>query len=433
MTSSLTEEQINAINAVLSRKNVFITGSPGTGKSFTLKIIKDKLKELNINYAITASTGCSAVLINGQTIHSYLGIGICNLKIEKVISNLKKNKSKYNKLRELECIIIDEISMIDDKTFEYISDVLCSIKDDIKTPFGGIQVILIGDFCQLLPVKGMYCFTSELWDRLNMTVIILTKLIRQSDDNEFQNILEELRFGSCSKRTFNKLLRLKDTQFINYNPTKLYSLNSDVDAINNNQFKKLVIKNNNNHEPKIIKCYPLTLDNEFEMKSMIYDDTKNIFKFIAYSNDKTIILEDYNINLIKGLMIMITRNIDFEKGLINGTIGIIENLSYNSVSIIDNNMMKHTIYYHKDINENNGTYVKFMPIKLAYALSIHKSQGATLDAIEVDGSSYIFAPGQLYTALSRVRNLSSIKLINLEKTSFMCHNLVKDFYKNKCV
>jgi ATP-dependent DNA helicase PIF1 len=126
---------------------------------------------------------------------------------------------------------------------------------------------------------------------------------------------------------------------------------------------------------------------------------------------------------------MVIRNINIENCLINGTIGIITSLTTSSVAINVNGKI-HIIFFHKDINENNNTYVKFMPIKLAYALSIHKSQGATLDAIEIDGSSNIFAAGQLYTALSRARCLSSIRLLNLDKDSFICDKIVKTFYEN---
>jgi ATP-dependent DNA helicase PIF1 len=159
----------------------------------------------------------------------------------------------------------------------------------------------------------------------------------------------------------------------------------------------------------------------------------DIYRYNAVTNDKLLQknIDEYHIDLFKGLHVMVTRNINFSTGLINGTTGIITNLSSSSVcikSVLTGSM--HTIYYHKDVNANNNTYVKFMPIKLAYALSIHKSQGATLDAIEIDASVNIFAPGQLYTALSRSRSLDSIKLINLDEYSFLCNKAVKEFYKH---
>jgi ATP-dependent DNA helicase PIF1 len=421
-------EQCCALEAVLSGNNIFITGPPGTGKSYTLKHIIRTLKDKQKKIAITASTGCSAVLINGQTIHSYLGMGNGSMKPEKIIQSLKTKKTKYKQIQELDTLIIDEISMIDDITLEFISTILKNIKDNSE-PFGGTQVIFVGDFCQLSPVKGNYCFTSSIWQESKLACIQLMQSMRQKDDEEFKNILQQIRFGGCSKDTFQRLLQLKDTQFNGIIPTKLFALNSDVQIVNNHMFKRVIIKNNLQEAP-IIQCYPVIEDlMEFDLQRTYNPDT-HIFKYNATSNDKHAKLDEYHINLMKGLQVMITRNINFDTGLINGTIGKIISLTTASVCIQDANKKKHVIYYHMDTNENNKTHIKFMPIKLAYAMSIHKSQGATLDAIEVDGSTYIFAPGQLYTALSRARSLSSIRLMNLDKDSFMCHPLVKEFYQN---
>jgi len=437
MTAGLTDEQTKVLEAVIARKNIFMTGSPGTGKSYTLKIIIKHLKQSGIKFAITASTGCSAVLVNGQTIHSYLGMGIGSVNIDRIVANLKSKKTKMKQLQELQCLIIDEISMIDDDTFMNISKILCKIRGDV-TPLGGVQTVLVGDFCQLLPVRGHYAFMCDLWKEMNLECIQLTKLIRQQHDEEFQKILQQIRFGKCTKTTFQKLLALKDTTFpSNIVPTKLYSLNSDVEAINQHEFRKLYKKNTSLllKDAKIIQCIPSTNDIDLDIDFKISCDTdKDVFRYYAFSSDKTIKTDDYQIDLIKGLQIMITRNINFDTGLINGTIGTIISLNTYSICIMDTYQTKHVIYYHIDVNENNNTYIKFMPIKLAYALSIHKSQGATLDAIEVDGSTYIFAPGQLYTALSRGKNLSSIRLVNLDKDSFMCHKAVKEFYASlSCV
>lgn len=425
-------EQLFALQTVLSGRNVFLTGPPGAGKSYTLKAIIQELKNKKYKYAITASTGCSAVLINGQTVHSYLGMGNGSMKLDKIIQTLKSKKNKYNQIAELQVLIIDEISMIDDTTFEIISKILSTIKETEQV-FGGIQLLLVGDFCQLAPVQGNYCFISELWKILDMQCIQLTQNMRQKDDETFQKILSEIRFGKCSKKTFEHLQTLKDTTFVGILPTKLYSLSNDVKAINNYMFKKVI--NKMCKDTKIVQCFPIT-DEFIDLPNLstTYDNDTHIFKYNALSNDKFVNLDEYSIELAKGVQVMVIRNINFDTALINGTTGTIISLSSSSVCIQDIYNKKHVIHYHTDTNENNKTHIKFMPIKLAYAMSIHKSQGATLDAVEVDGSTYIFAPGQLYTALSRAKNLSSIRIINLDKDSFMCHASVKEFYKNmKCV
>lgn len=424
----LNERQMSALRAVQEGHNIFITGSPGTGKSFILKHIIANLKSKKIRYAVTSSTGCSAVLINGQTIHSYLYMGIGNQSNEKILDKLKKNKKKLDELTKLQILIIDEISMIDNHTLEKISTLFQMIRQNYDRPFGGIQIIFVGDFCQLAPVNGNYCFKSTVWDDLNLKNVYLNQLIRQRDDIEFQNILETIRFGKCPKNVFKRLEALKDTTLISV-PTKLYSLNEFVESINKKEFKKLYKSNNGSEallkNAKVIVC--THAESQLPLP-ITYDADKDIFRYLAYSTDKFMRTEEYTVELIKGLHVMVTRNLDFETGLINGTTGIIVDLNPNTVIIKDSQNRKHKISYHTDINVNDKTQVTFLPIKMAYAMSIHKSQGATLDSIEVDGSTFVFAPGQLYTALSRAKNLNSIRLLNLDKDSFICNTSVKEFY-----
>lgn len=395
--------QQKAVETVVEGHNVFITGGAGTGKSYTLKHIIRALKGLGRRYAITSSTGCSAVLIGGQTVHSYLGMGAGGRTVEQIVDNIKGKK--LSDLQKLQILIIDEISMVDDHTLVKMSGILQKIKRVFDRAFGGIQVIFIGDFCQLPPVSGNYCFLSDVWNQLQLRHIVLTELVRQKDDIIFQQILHEIRLGKCSQKTWQTLAQLEENRFEDgIRPTRLYSLNSDVALINQHEFRQVFKKN------------ALT--------------EADIFRYPAISNDKNVRLDDYHIELIKGLQVIVIRNIDFESGLVNGTTGVICELDKSNVCIIDNYKKKHVIQYHTDVNENNNAYVKFMPLKMAYALSIHKSQGATLDAIEVDGSTFIFAPGQLYTALSRARNLNSIRLLNLDRGSVICNKNVKEFYQN---
>ena len=145
---------------------------------------------------MTALTGCAATLINAQTIHSYLCLGIGNDSAVKIYD---KNKMKLQKLKNLNAIIIDEISMMNGNLLCTINDLFMIARDNNKKPFGGVQIIFVGDFFQLPPVDGMYCFQDDIWNTLNLNIIILNELMRQKDDIEFQLILNEIRSGRCSK------------------------------------------------------------------------------------------------------------------------------------------------------------------------------------------------------------------------------------------
>ncbi len=396
----MNQKQLEALNIVKQNDNLFLTGSAGTGKSYTINRIVGYLEDNNINYGLTALTGCAASLINGQTLHSYLSLGI-NKSLNDIYKDLNtKNIYKLRSLKSLETLIIDEVSMMSNELLELVDGLFKMIKSNIM-PFGGIQIIMVGDFHQLPPIKGNYCFTSPIWDDLNMNIVILTELIRQKDDLILQEILEEMRKGKITDDSYDILEKLKDTKFDNdIKPTKLFPINTNVDKLNTKEFNKLVKINNN--QTKIYKAYS------------------------KYKNDN---IESYDICLTLNAQIMVIRNIAVENHLVNGTRGIVVGLLDNIVIIKDIKGIIHHINYYTDIYKNSKNNISFMPLKLAYAISIHKSQGASIDCLELDLGEDIFVSGQTYTALSRATNINNIKIINLDKSSFFVNKKIIDFYK----
>ena len=406
----LNENQQKIIDEFKLGKNIFITGPAGTGKSVTIKEIIKYCKNNNILYGLTATTGSAAVLINGKIINSYLGIGICDKSANELYSNnVYKLSHIVKKIRNLKVLIIDEISMLELESFELISEYLSLITKN-KKPFGNIQLILTGDFCQLEPVNKNFCFLSKIWEQLNFETIFLSKMIRQQHDKQFQKILKKLRYGICNDKTFELLKNNKYIINEDIKSTILYSKNEDVDKINNIEHNKLL---NLNYKSN---TYTIQLPIE----------KKNQKKILNWFNKLDI---PESIELCENEQIVITSNINQNKNLINGTRGIILELLLDSIKIktIDNNI--HIINYHKCIyNEDKEIYFYYMPIKLAYALSIHKSQGMTLDSIEIDIGKNIFASGQAYTALSRAKKLENIKIIDICKESFILNQKVLNFY-----
>ena len=401
----LNEEQNNALKCVMDGHSILLTGSAGTGKSYTIKYIIEYLNNANKKYAITASTGTAAVIIGGQTLHSFLGLGLGTGSVKEILNNILKNKKKYESILNLDVLIIDEISMIDKELFEKISIILSIIKSNDKF-FGNIQLILVGDFCQLAPVKGKYCFLADIWNKMNIKIVLLEKLIRHNEDLLFQQMLKILRKGKCTDNIIKVLNKLKDTEFENgIIPTKLYPINVNVDKINNIEIEKLKAEGN------ISKTYKAVTSCDKEKEG-----------------------DKFTIELTLNAQIIVIRNINVEDSLVNGTRGIIKHLGEDFVIINDVKGNIHKIKYFTDTFNNvissKSSYIIHMPIRICYALSIHKSQGMTIDALELDLGSNIFTCGQSYTALSRAKKLSSIKIIDIDKDSFRTNIDVKKFYKN---
>jgi len=365
----LNEEQKYALKCVSEGNNILLTGSAGTGKSYTIKYIIEYLNNANKKYAITASTGTAAVIIGGQTLHSFLGLGLGTGTVKEILNNILKNKKKHESILNLEVLIIDEISMIDKDLFEKISLILSIIKSN-DVYFGNIQIILVGDFCQLAPVKGKYCFLADIWNKMNIKIVLLEKLIRHDEDLLFQQILKIVRKGRCTDNIIKVLNKLKDTEFENgIIPTKLYPINVNVDKINNIEIEKLKACGN------ISKTYTAISSSDKE---------KEVGKF--------------TIELTLNAQIIIIRNINVEESLVNGTRGIVKHLGNDFVVINDINGNIHTIKYFTDTFNNSisskSSYIIHMPIRICYALSIHKSQGMTIDALELDLGPNIFTCGQ---------------------------------------
>ena len=187
----MNKEQQNAYDLMNSGLSILLTGAGGTGKSYVIKKYYDEMVKKYGEECIskTSSTGISAVLIGGKTIHSYLGIGLAKDSAEKIFEYTRyKLSHTVKKLRALKVLIIDEISMLDIELFEKISKYLMLVRYNSK-PFGGLQLVLTGDFCQLEPVSGDYCFKAKEWSELKLKTVYLHKLIRQDGDLIFQNIL----------------------------------------------------------------------------------------------------------------------------------------------------------------------------------------------------------------------------------------------------
>ena len=408
----MNNDQKIAFDAVLSGKNIFITGSAGTGKSFLITSIISWAHSTDKNIGITSSTASSAVLIRGKTLHSFMGIGLANKDACELARDIIiKKKLILSKLRSLDILIIDEISMVDSRLLDKISEILQILRKKDK-PFGGVQVVFTGDFCQLKPVNGDdFAFQSKAWTSSNITTVMLTKQMRQVNDDTFAKILEELRFGACSDETLSTLKKLSKTQFEgDILPTVLYAKNVDVDEINRKKYEALV---------------------QSGASSRKYSTDVSSHPYAKSWMDSNKLPE--NIEICIGAQVVVTANIDPDNHIVNGSRGIVVSLGKTgpNVKLVDGRTV--TISKFKFTAEDDERlHAKYIPLKLAWSMTIYKSQGMTIDRmiLSLDFQMNCGAPhGIGYVGLSRSKSLDSVRLLHVKKSSFRCDSDVKKFYK----
>jgi ATP-dependent DNA helicase PIF1 len=401
-------QQLNAFDLVLRGKSIAILSAAGTGKTYTLMQIVKWANKNGKKIGLTSSTGTSALTLgNGmaKTLHSYLHIFLAKKPVyEMVLFTRRKSPKTVEKLNQLDILAIDELSMISDELFDKVSEYISIIRKDPR-PFGGLQLVLTGDMFQLPPVSGDYCFKSKTWKELNLKIVELTEQVRQDGDKEFQQILTEARWGRLSDESFKRLSTLPKPNFGEVKPTILYSKNINVDSINEKEFKNLIDSGAEQ------RCYNTVFsDNKY---------TKSWAEALKIP-DKTV--------LCVGAQVILTVNLSVEEGFANGSRGMITELREEGPVVLFKNgeqiLLEPWVY----VDDDEDIWASAIPLKLAYALTIHKSQSMTLDALATDLGPSIFEYGQAYVALSRVRDLKSVKILNILKSSFQAHEDVIKFY-----
>jgi len=374
----------------------------------------------DIAYSVTAMTGCAALLVGGRTVHSYLAIGRADRDIENMVAFTRKVRPLYKRLNELEMLIIDEISMAHGGLIDYISEYLQRVRGDVR-PFGGIQMVFIGDFAQLPPVinktsktgnqsqEFSFAFDAKEWKRLAPKVIVLNQILRQAGDATFAEMLGRFRRGDCTPDDLVTLNECKSRTFApSQRPTRLFALNADVDRINTNEFEALLQRTGV----------------ERVILPTAYLGRKEVSKKWADSCD---IPE--HVQVAVGAHVVVTANVNPEAGVVNGTQAIVASCGGGRLALQLQNGTVYNMLPHLVKDSESAAAVAYYPIKLAYALSIHKCQGMTLDAIEIDLGSSIFVWGQAYTALSRARSLDTVRILDVKARSFRTHPKVIEFYQ----
>ncbi len=386
--------QHEALNILKAGHNVFLTGSAGSGKTFLLNQFIDYLKSENILAGVTASTGIAATHINGRTIHSWCGMGIEETMNHQVRNSIAKSDLKQ-RIKKSEVLIIDEISMLSANRLDLV-DSICRVVRKSEHPFGGLQVVLSGDFFQLPPVArggedSRFAFESEIWSKMNLKICYLEEQHRH-EDKKFLALLNSLRSRenlAVAKKALASRLN-KDIKS-NIKPTKLYTHNFDVDAYNNLELSRLK-----------------TESKSFDMR------THGLSSLV--DKLKTGCLAPETLELKMGAVVMFVKN-NFKEAYVNGTVGRVIGFDDDSGYPLIETFKGDIIEAKREmwpIEDSSGVLASIsqVPLRLAWAITIHKSQGLSLDCAEID-LSRTFEYGMGYVALSRVRSLAGLKLLGL--------------------
>jgi len=441
----LSLEQQIAFDKYIQGKNIFITGPGGTGKSTLIKKIQSDARKKQLNIQVCALTGCAAVLIGckAKTIHSWSGIGLGNGSIGINVKKVSMNKYKQKTWKNVDVLVIDEVSMMSQKIFEMLNAIGKTIRDNAR-PFGGIQVIFLGDFYQLPPVGNKdeidtvrFCFESPLWNETfsKENTVQLKKIFRQTDE-VYTKILNQIREGRVKKSSNELLLSLvgkKPEEGSIIQPTKLFPIRSKVDTINESKMKEL---DSPEFEFKIrmLKNLP-TAEKEKELEKekghLIPKFTQEQIDAELKNIHNSVLCNDV-LKLKVGAQVMCVVNIELPTGgmICNGSQGVVVKFTEQGLPIVKyRNGHEMIMTYHVWESENIlGAGVSQIPLILAWAITIHKSQGATMDVAEIDVGSGIFECGQTYVALSRVKSLEGLYLSSFDVTKIFINKKVREFY-----
>ena len=431
---ALNEEQQAALDFAKQGKSFFLTGPGGSGKSYVIDQIRQHLEVQKRRVALTAMTGCAALLLGNKakTLHSWAGVGLAKEPAIALIQKIRAYAKTFRKWLSTDTLIVDEVSMMNPEFLEKLNSIAQALRRDSR-PMGGLQVIFVGDFFQLPPVNKdsrngvptQFVFESPDWIKVVPLTVELKKIERQRDP-VFHTILEEARHGALSKESL-KILRTRqnlDWKSLEIKPTLLFSRKAEVDHVNESNLKALQGERRTYTVDTVL--LPIARTKGIDLNS---EESK--FAIQRLDRDAPYMPE---LTLTVGAQVMLLVNMDFDLELVNGSRGVV-------VRFTEDPLHLPVVKFRSgeaipigpatwESDDIEGLQRQQIPLRLAYALTIHKAQGATLDCALIDIGTSTFECGQAYVALSRVRSLDSLYIWDLEKNAFKTHDKVISFYKN---
>lgn len=407
--------QNQALDILKTGANVFLTGEPGSGKTHVTRAFVSYLKGTRVEVAVTASTGIAATHIGGRTIHSWSGIGIKSWLSAHDLDALTSNEPVSNRINNARVLVIDEVSMLSSGTLSMMNAV-CKAMRRSEEPFGGLQVVFVGDFFQLPPVMSRqqthaqsswtedetptFAFHSDAWQATQPVVCYLTEQHRQSDP-PFSALLSAIRSNAVQEEHVRCLhgRRMQNDTTLSKDALKLYSHNLDVDKINAQELARM---------SGAARTFTMS---SFGKKAVVASLTRGC-------------LSPEKLDLKIGAKVMFTRN-DQKGAFVNGTLGTIIGFDKDTGEPCVKTQQGKQVTVSPvewSVEEGRRTIARIVqtPLRLAWAMTVHKSQGMSLDAAVVD-LQHAFVEGQGYVALSRVRTLAGLSLLGWNDTALRVH------------
>jgi len=435
----LDQWQTFALKSIIEGKNVFITGPGGCGKTWLLRRVHRYMAGHKFKQgAITSMTGVTSLLVQGKTFASFFGFGVSEGDGEMMWEVVRKKSYLRKRFKSLSMLVIDEVSMLSSQMFEAASYVCQKFRAN-GAPFGGIQVILCGDFSQLPPVQGLYAFTSDLWKKdLDLVYCELFGNHRQSSDAAFHLLLNLVRIGDVNVFVRNLLKERVDAVLdlpLGVEAAELTSRRVDATKLNMERLEKLDAS-----QEKVYHAI-FTWRKRGELNQVAADTVeKGIRKNMVTPGE---------LPLRIGAQVMLTYNMDVGAGLVNGSLGVV--IGYKLAAgfatasppipamdcpVVRFGTRAKTVevvvqphqWTQQDLVDKTVCVYEQIPLMLAWAYTVYKSQGTTLDWVKVKLDRGMFADGMAYVALSRAQRLEGLTLAAFQPDAIQTSKMVLDFY-----
>jgi len=431
-----TEKKAEYILSLLTRNNVLLHSFAGSGKTVLIAKLAVLLSEKKTRFDITAMTGMAAVNINNgierakketgldifvknaTTLHRWGGIGLARETKTELVEKVKSNYGAMKRWQKTSVLIIDEVSMLGAELFDKLDYVAKKIRKN-DTPFGGINLLCVGDFYQLPPVKDEWVFESEKWEDMHFTCVTLS-IPKRFDDKEYCEMLIRIRNGTFTNEDFRFLKRRTRKRFdpkSAVKPTILFSKRIDVVKYNMDELEKLP------GEAVVFSAQDSIVNKKNTPR---YGDVR---KYVHLLNDNI----PEKIALKVGAQVMLKVNLSTEEGYVNGSRGVVTSINANCISVLFMNGQTKIIDLHTWTHEKKNIRIirKQIPVILAWSLTIHTSIGCTLDCVLCDLGYSVFCFGQAYVCLSRLKNADNLYITSLERKSFIYSKKVERYLNTK--